>query len=269
MFRFSGTKVAVLLAAALVSVGVWTAVPAVADPTAPPGTPSATAFDGTPTVGPLFRNGLDQAHGCTASVVASPHHDLILTAAHCVSGTAAGWQFAPGYDNGRTPYGVWTATRAYVDPKWSHGQDPQHDYAVLELADQRHGGHVVGVQDVVGANTLGQAPRSGRKITDVAYNAGLDDQPVHCTTAVYSTDGFPSFNCHGYVGGSSGSPWLSTAHGTHHTTVVGVIGGLHQGGCYEYTSYSPAFTSDTHHLIARATLGLHPDTVPPAGSDGC
>ncbi len=220
-------------------------------------------------MGALFRDGLGQDHGCSASVVDSPRHDLILTAAHCVSGTAAGWQFAPGYDNGRTPYGVWTVTHAYVNPKWTKSQDPQYDYAILQLADQRHGGHEVGVQDITGGNLLGQAPRPHQKITDIAYNAGIDDQPVRCTTAVYYTDGYPSFNCHGYVGGSSGSPWLSTDPGSHRTYVEGVIAGLHQGGCYEYTSYTPAFRPDVYELLTRATFTLHPDTVPQAGSDGC
>jgi hypothetical protein len=188
---------------------------------------------------------------------------------HRVYGTAAGWTFAPGYDNGSTPYGVWTVTHAYVDPKWATDQDTQHDYAILQLADVRHGGHQVGVQDVTGGNVLGQAPRTGQQITDVAYNAGIDDQPIHCTTSVYYTDGFPGFNCHGYVGGSSGSPWLVTDPATHVTFVDGLIGGLHQGGCYEYTSYSPAFRPDVYALLLRATLHLHPDTVPAAGSDGC
>jgi V8-like Glu-specific endopeptidase len=269
MSRFSRARGIVFFAAALVSVEVLSAGPAVADPPAPPGTPTATAFAGISTVGPLFRDGLARGHGCTASVVASPRHDLILTAAHCVSGTAAGWQFAPGYNDGQTPYGVWTVTHAYVDPTWSDGQDPQHDYAILELADQRLGGREVGVQDVAGANILGQAPGSDQTITDIAYNAGIDDQPVRCTTAVYYTDDFPSFNCHGYVGGSSGSPWLSTAPGSHQTYVEGIIAGLHQGGCYEYTSYSPAFTPDAYKLIVRATFGVHPDIVPTAGGDGC
>ncbi|MDI5962024.1 trypsin-like serine peptidase [Streptantibioticus silvisoli] len=263
----SGIRVWVAVAAAL-SIGVLAAGPAAADPPAPPGTGTATPFDGTPTVGALFRNGLAADHGCSASVVASPGHDLVLTAAHCVHGTAAGWQFVPGYDEGRTPYGVWTVTHAYVDPAWTSGQDPRHDYAILTVADQRLGGRTVGVQDVTGANVLGQAPRSGSTITDVAYNAGLDDQPIRCVTGVYYTDGYPSFNCHGYVGGSSGSPWITGGPG-HLTFVVGVIAGLHQGGCYEYTSYSPAFRPDVYQLIARATLGLPADTVPAAGGDGC
>lgn len=272
MLGFSGARranVIVVIATIFATSGLVSAVPAAADPSAPPGTPTATQFDGIPTVGPVFRHGLGQNHGCTASVVAAPRHDLVLAAAHCVSGTAAGWQFAPGYRNGLTPYGVWTVTRAYVDPRWISDQDPQYDYAILQLARRRIGGRELGVQDVTGADILGGAPRPGQTITDVAYNSGIDDRPVHCTTTVYYTAGFPSFNCHGYVGGSSGSPWLSTVPGTGLTEVDGVIGGLHQGGCYEYTSYSSAFTLRVYALIIRATLGLHPDVVPPAGSDGC
>ncbi|SEG10758.1 Trypsin [Actinacidiphila yanglinensis] len=269
MVRFSRARVLTVLATALAAVGVLSAGPALADPPAPPGTPTATAFDGTSTVGPLFRNGLAQNHGCTASVVASPRHDLLLTAAHCVSGTAAGWQFAPGYRAGQTPYGVWTVTHAYVDPRWSSSQDPRYDYAVLQVADRSTGHRTNAIQDVTGAEVLGTAPRAGQAVTDVAYNAGIDDLPIHCATTVTYTDGSPGFNCHGYVGGSSGSPWLSTVPGTHRTEVVGVIGGLHQGGCYEYTSYSSPFTVQAETLILRATLGLHPDVVPAAGSDGC
>jgi V8-like Glu-specific endopeptidase len=240
-----------------------------ADPVAPPGTPTATSFPGTPTVGPVFRQGLGSDHGCTASVLASPGHDLILTAAHCVSGTAAGWLFAPGYDQGRTPYGVWTVQSAYVDPAWRSSQDPRYDYAILRVADQVRAGRRVGVQDVTGGNVLGLAPPTGTRVTDVAYNEGVDDQPITCTTAAYRDQGYPAFSCHGYVGGSSGSPWLVRVPGTHLTAVDGVIGGLHQGGCYEYTSYSSPFTVRADTLLLRAVLHARPDMVPAAGSDGC
>jgi V8-like Glu-specific endopeptidase len=257
-----------LLAAAFAGLTLM-ASPAAADPPAPAGTPTANSFDGIPTVGPIFRGTLTGRHSCTGSVLSSPGHDLVLTAAHCVSGTAAGWLFAPGYDAGATPYGVWTVVHAYVDPSWTANQDPQHDYAILQVAHQQQGRRSVGIEDVTGGNRLGLAPRSGEQITDVAYNAGVDDQPIECAVPVYYTDGYPSFNCHGYVGGSSGSPWISSIPGTHISFVRGVIGGLHQGGCYEYTSYSSAFSSDVYRLLVRATLHLHPDTVPTAGSDGC
>ena len=269
MLRLTRAKVIAVLAATLSVLGIMAAAPALADPPAPPGTPTATPFDGVPTVGPLFRHGLDQNHGCTASVVASPGHDLLLAAAHCVSGTAAGWQFAPGYRNGQTPYGVWTVTRAYADPRWIRSQDPRYDYAILVVADQTVDGRRSGVEDVTGANVLGRAPRPGQSVTDVAYNSGIGDRPITCTATVSYTDGFPGFDCHGYVGGSSGSPWLSAVPGTGLTEVEGVIGGLHQGGCYEYTSYSSAFTWQVYKLVLRAALDLPADVVPVAGSDGC
>jgi V8-like Glu-specific endopeptidase len=240
-----------------------------ADPPAPPGTPTATSFAGVSTVGPIFRQGVTGRHGCTGSVVASPTRDLVLTAAHCVTGTGAGYQFAPGYDNGSTPFGVWTVTHAYLDPSWIKDQDPQHDYALLQVAYQAKGRRQVGVQDVAGANLLGTAPRTGDRVTDVAYNAGTNDQPIKCSVPTYATDGYPAFNCHGYVGGSSGSPWLSHVRGLPAPVVRGVIGGLHQGGCFEYTSYSSAFRLDVYGLLYRAVRRIHPDTAPVPGSDGC
>ena len=124
------------------------------------------------------------------------------------------------------------------------------------------------IEQVTGANRVGTAPARGDRIVDIAYNAGTGDQPVRCATAAYVTHGFPTFNCHGYVGGSSGSPWLTPGPGRHRQ-VVGLIGGLHQGGCYEYTSYSPSFAADVARLVARASAGTHPDTAPEPGGDGC
>ncbi len=240
------------------------------DVTAPPGTPTATSYSGTATVGPLFSGStLSGSHGCTASVLTSPTHDLILTAAHCVTGTAVGWLFVPGYNNGATPYGVWTVTAAFVSPQWTADQDPQHDYAILRVARQNIAGKSTAVQDVTGGNVLGFAPRSGTQITDIAYNAGVGGQAITCSVPVYYTDGYPSFNCHGYVGGSSGSPWIVTFAGRSLHVVVGVIGGLNQGGCYEYTSYSSAFRRDAYRLMLRAAYSAAGDTVPAAGGDGC
>ena len=139
-----------------------------------------------------------------------PAQDLILTAAHCVSGTAAGWQFAPGYNNGATPTGCGPSSRAYVGPPWEQrsGHPARlRDPAGAPTSDNGH--RTSGCSTSPARNILGLAPRAGARITDIAYNAGMDDQPIHCTVPVYYTDGYPGFNCHGYVGGSSGSPWLA------------------------------------------------------------
>ena len=68
------------------------------------------AFSGTPAVGALFSTsaGKLSQHFCSASVINSPHGDLVITAAHCVTHTSGTVVFVPGYNNGTTPYGVWT-----------------------------------------------------------------------------------------------------------------------------------------------------------------
>ena len=248
------------------------AAPASAAPSMPSGTPTASISDGLPTVGTLFTAGFPGRHSCTASVISSPTRDLLITAGHCVSGTAAGWLFVPDYDGTSAsrpaPYGVWTVERAYVAPRWKSVHDTQYDYAILQVAGHRRGWRTVQVQDVTGADVLATAPRPGTEITDVAYNGGAS-RPVSCTVPTYLAAGYPAFNCDGYVGGSSGSPWLSAIPGTHLKAVRGVIGGLHQGGCFSYTSYSSNFTSEVFSVYARAVSGARPDTVTPAGGDGC
>ena len=260
-------RVPFVLIAALALIGIC-AASATADPAAPPGTPTAKPVAGTSRVGPLFASGTAQ-HGCTASVLASTTRNLIVTAAHCIQGTAAGMQFAPGYDRGATPYGVWTVTRAYVDPAWISSQDPDHDYAILRVANKRSHHRPTGVEDRTGGAVLGTAPSDGTSITDVAYNSGIDDRPISCTTATHQTPAGPSFDCHGYIGGSSGSPWLSGDPDGDGTAVLGVIGGLNHGGCYEYTSYSSPFDVAVFALLQRAEQGAAPDVVPAPSKNGC
>ncbi|MEO9220767.1 MAG: trypsin-like peptidase domain-containing protein [Mycobacteriaceae bacterium] len=221
------------------------------------------------TVGPLFLFTTWLPHFCTASVIASPGADLIITAAHCVAGTEAGIQFAPGYHDGATPFGVWTVRQAYVDPAWLSRQDPAHDYAILRVDHQRWGGRWVGVQDVVGANVLGLAPRPGAVVAVAGYPFGLNDRPVSCSATATRTAGYPTVDCPGMAPGTSGGPWLLRTAFPHLTFTVGLIGGPHQGGCTDATSYSAPFTWDVYVLWLRAAFGAPSDIVPIPGGDGC
>lgn len=247
---------------------VATAGPAAAV-TAPPGTPIAAGFVGDPTVGAIFPHGLGSIHTCTASVIGTQTRDFVLTAAHCLAGRAVGWQYAPAYDHGHTPYGVWTVVHAYLPTPWLARQDPHYDYALLQLARQVRNGRLVGIQEVTGANRIGVAPTAGQPVTDVAYNEGRNDVPVTCTVPAYLTSSYPSFDCHDYVGGSSGSPWLTASPGTTIRVTRGVIGGLHQGGCFEFTSYTAPFAADIWAFIKRAEFRIHPDVAPIPGPSGC
>jgi hypothetical protein len=157
--------------AAFVSIAAPSAV-ALADPAPPPGTGTATTFDGTPTVGALYDTPTTDRHSCTASVVSSPRGDVLLTAAHCVAGTGAGYVFAPGFHGGVSPLGRWTVTGAYLDPAWLSGQDPRRDFAFLTVAPQRIDGRLTQIQAVTGANRLGLGAFPGEQVTIPAYRGG-------------------------------------------------------------------------------------------------
>ncbi len=273
----------VWLVAAVVGAGTTRAVPADSiDELLPPATQhklSTTLSQGSAgtvgyrleraeaPVGPLFPEGLTGGHTCTASVVSSTSGDVLVTAAHCVSGTAAGWVFVPGFANGATPEGVWTVTGAYVMPGWSSAQDTADDVAVLRVAPRRVDGRGVTVQDVAGSNPLGTRAEPDTTITDVAYNDSSDTRHV-CSARVYTSRGVPAFDCDGFVGGSSGSPWLAPdENGV--LTVRGLIGGVNQGGCSASTSFSSPIDAEVVALVHRADAGGRADTVPSAGASGC
>lgn len=222
------------------------------------------------TVGPLYRPGAGNKHTCTASVVSSPHHDLLLTAAHCLRGRAAGYVIAPGYHHGRAPYGRWRVTAAYLDPDWLADRDPRRDFAFLKVAPHRSAGHRTDIEDVVGANKLGSKARRGERVTVAGYSAGTDNDSTVCTIRVYLRGEFPAFDCDPFKGGTSGSPWLD--YSIRGATVVGLIGGLHQGGCLWATSYSPPFDARVRKAYVRAIRTADNDAgdrAPDPGSDGC
>jgi hypothetical protein len=106
-------------------------------------------------------------------------------------------------------------------------------------------------------------------ITAIAYNRGIKDDPVTCDARVFEHEGYPTFDCHGFSGGSSGSPWLTWDADSGRWTLHGVIGGLHQGGCFEYRSHTSAFTTDVDALLDRASSHAPPDTVVGHGDRGC
>lgn len=211
-------------------------------------------------VGPLFAAGAEGPHYCTASVVHSPHGNVILTAAHCVSDPAMGMRFVPGYSGGRAPFGDWLVTKAYFDPRWLDHQDEDADYAFLTV-EPVGGDRVHEVQrtleDTVGANALDvDPPVDGARIRVNGYRTGTDDDGIECTAQFYREEGHPAFDCDGFVAGTSGSPWVIDSHRrTGLGRVIGVIGGHDEGGLIDSTSFSSVFDSSTAAVYRRAVAG--------------
>jgi V8-like Glu-specific endopeptidase len=229
--------------------------------------PTSKTSRGVPEIGALYPNAQATQHECTATVVHSLLGNTLITAAHCVTGSGAGMVFVPGQNGAQAPYGRWTVTATHIEDRWVTRQDPDADVAFLTVAPRVINGVRSSIERTTGGYGLGSTATHGQTVTVTGYPAGGTNSPITCTAKIYLTENFPSFDCRGYVSGTSGSPWLRpTSHGTE---IVGVIGGLNQGGCHDYTSYSSPLSRDADGAYVRASENAPADVAPPPGGDGC
>jgi V8-like Glu-specific endopeptidase len=220
-------------------------------------TAQASVSAGSPAIGALFvgAGGRLGSHFCTASVVNSPHGNLVLTAAHCISGIPSSQVvFVPDYHDGRAPYGVWRVARVIVDHAWAVSADPDDDVAFLVVAGQRDSGQRDGdVARRTGSERLSFAEPYGQTVQVTGYPS-TSDVPIRCVNQVrwHSPDQL-QFDCSGYSAGTSGSPLLSGASpATGLGTVIGVIGGYQKGGDTSGVSYAARFGSGVAALYRTA-----------------
>ena len=218
-------------------------------------------FGGVPAVGalfnaPLYADGAPTGaqHFCTASVIHSPHGDLALTAAHCVvgsSGPAKFLAFAPMYDNGPSPLGVWYVSKIEVTSGWVQDQDPTQDYALLQIAPYKGRSIETYTGSLQLAKTRLPVPVAVIGYNDVQYDP-QGDEPIVCLAKAFAVteagESYSRFNCNNYQDGTSGGPWIEL--GTNR--VIGDIGGYEQGGDYPNYSFSSLYTQSIFDLYHAA-----------------
>ncbi|GHI06198.1 hypothetical protein Scel_45190 [Streptomyces cellostaticus] len=234
-------------------------------------------FDGMKSVGTLFNTGKGmQAHHCTASVVHSAGHNLVLTAGHCLGSNAV---FVPKYDHTKSaadqPYGIWPVKEWFRDSQYASDKSPNSDLDFAFAGLTENGGHHV--EDVVGANTLARTPGFVNQLTVVGYpmvKYDSKDRAFRCRDV--TTTPLPAYNqmqidCGGMWGGVSGGPWFSKLDSSGDTgVIVGNVGGYNQGGpdvradnpLYNRITYSPLHGDRFFQLYDDAQHGLHTDHGP-------
>ena len=249
-------KLAWLLAlAAAIGCAVFFAAPAGAhgaDSVVPRLMAQAVPSAGTLAVGALVTASASSAmgsHFCSASVVDSPAGNLVITAAHCLTGRQASqFVFVPGYDNGEAPYGVWAVRSVITDRDWRSASDPDDDVAFVVLDRS--------VQGVTGGERLGTGQPPSQLVTVTGYP---DDRDTAITCLTYSGPFSATqleFRCGGYTAGTSGAPLLADVNArTGLGTVIGVIGGYQQGGQTDAISYAATLGKDIAVLYRAAIAG--------------
>jgi hypothetical protein len=147
------------------------------------------------------------------------------------------------------PFGIWTPERLLVAPQWAKSADPDLDVGFVVLAP--HDGQ--NIEQVLGASQL--ATDSGYRylVRVTGYPAG-GNAPITCLNWTSRRSATQlRFNCDGYTGGTSGSPWVTHFSTRSRTgTIVGVIGGYQQGGDTPSISYSAFLGSGVHQLYEQA-----------------
>ncbi|HTX82739.1 MAG TPA: trypsin-like serine protease [Streptosporangiaceae bacterium] len=218
--------------------------------------PTGKPFKGTAAVGALFTvvKGKLQ-HFCTAAVVQSRHGDLAITAAHCMIGRKLGPKskvmFAPGYHDGKFPYGKWVVRKDYVDRNWRLHLNPNDDVAFLLVGKPGQK-----IQKRTGGERLETNYSLPQTVTVIGYPDSTN-LPITCTGPArrLHLKGYRQmvFDCGGYTDGTSGGPFLIPATKARPAKVIGVIGGYQAGGDTPSISYSPIFIGNVAALFKRAS----------------
>ncbi|WP_157879811.1 trypsin-like peptidase domain-containing protein [Streptomyces yangpuensis] len=230
-------------------------------------------FGGLPVVGRMFLVKGGGSYFCTASVVASPGRNLIISAAHCLTGADTQQvAFVPQYTRARPrPFGMFPVLRSaagrskiWIDQRYR--TQGVNRAAALDVAFAQVGPGPKGfrVQDVVGGNRLVTGAGYAHARATLIGHPSTAARPRLCvnrTTKYTSTDSripgsFLRIACTGYPGGTSGGPFLLRLNGRTGTgDVVGVIGGWKTGGDRPDVSYSSYFGADIRKLYEKAVAG--------------
>ena len=217
--------------------------------------PAGTARAQNAAIGKLFTS----SGTCSASVVSGKN--IIVTAAHCCwnrsnNSWIGGWSFAPGYNNGNAPYGVFNWADARVPNSWINNGDIPSDVCLIRLQNDSSGHPVTYYTGWLG-RSWNYPPSQPMHAFGYPGNIGGANSLESCAAQSSAQSG----NCGSGVlnmacnmtYGSSGGPWIrdygsgnhvdSTVHGYVSQACTGTFGQAFDG---------PQFTSNNIQMLCNA-----------------
>jgi V8-like Glu-specific endopeptidase len=208
-------------------------------------------------VGKVFFTLGGQDYVCSGTLVGGKHPDVVLTAAHCVTGGpgkagatqwAANWMFVPGFVDGLLPYGEYTARRFFVSKDWTgpQGRREQYDAAFVQVTTATLYGMSVAAQPPPGLPVKFAGRRDaaalGRRYV-FGYPAELPYSGLYlnyCAGSAVASGGSVRTPC-GMTAGDSGGPWLA--------------GFSPRSGSGQVVAVSTYKVSGNHRVLYGAALG--------------
>ncbi|AVR95757.1 trypsin-like serine peptidase [Pseudoduganella armeniaca] len=233
---------------------------------------SGQAFAGTPDVytqyqetgnsntpraiGKLFSN----SGTCSASVISG--NNIIVTAAHCCYNRSSnawvyGWSFAPAYNSGSAPYGMFPWTSARVPVSWINNGDTASDICLITLGNNTAGRPVTYYTGWLGRSWDWGTVQNHHAL-GYPGNLGGGQTLQACTSESFGA----SSTCGGaailnmgcsMTYGSSGGPWIrqyrtgnyvnSVVHGYQSSTCTGTFGQTFNGARFTSSNIVPLCTA--------------------------
>jgi len=161
---------------------------------------------------------------CSGALVGGAHPDVVLTAAHCVTGGpgqgratqwVTNWVFVPGFADGRLPYGEYTARRFLVSPGWTAPSGGEaDDFAFVQVTPVPTGEGPGAAKPPPGLS-VGFASSQDMAALTRSYVFGYPAEPPYtglypafCAGRVTVSGGRVGMPC-GMTAGDSGGPWLA------------------------------------------------------------
>ncbi len=218
-------------------------------------------------VAPIRSNGkLYMAYGkklysCSATVVPSKTHTVILTAGHCIFNKkqrfADNVAFIPGYFGGRSAHGFWGGIKIVTNGQWVKRTNEKYDYAAIKVAGpQGRIGNVVG--------EAGLAINAGRHNAELALgypnNRGRTQVMWSCRSRLIGDDPFNrgkgkknlAIGCdmsHGCSGGS----WEVKRKGRYYVNSVSSY--FYDTPRFNNILFGPYLTGHAKKVVHRANKG--------------
>ncbi|ARZ72483.1 peptidase [Streptomyces sp. HU2014] len=173
---------------------------------------------------------------CDGVAVMSHNKSVVLTKGSCtdlIDMSITSWVFAPGYHDGRTPYGLWMATQLFSLPEWHDKADDNFDVGAATVVGIPVGKSLV---DTVGGQgvAFNQVIHPHPKVYMFGYWSQQPKTLYYCSGRSVDDPNPPprmpqALYCPVAGGAAWGSPWFL---GFDEETGVGIVNAIDIGNSY-------------------------------------